>query len=101
MPNRVYTDITKLRVEVNRLIDQGRVRIHIHANKSHPELTEIEKVAIVRYGTRTRPDSRRKPSEGVYVCWATRPRVGLCRGVFCVEETLGGDMVLVITAFPE
>jgi hypothetical protein len=101
MPNRIFTDLSDLRTVVNSLIDQGKVRVHRHAKDKHPELSDIERIAIVRYGGRMRPDRKRAASEGVYVCWATRPLLGLCRAVLCVEEEEGGDSVLIITAFPE
>lgn len=101
MPNRVYTDLSKLRRDVNDLIDRGQVRVHRHARRSHPELTELEQIAVVRYGGRPRPDRGRSESEGVYVCWATLSRHGVCRGVFSVEVGEGGDIVLVITAFAD
>lgn len=101
MPNRVFTDFNKLRQETNDLIDRGQVRVHIHARKSHPELSEFEQVATVRFGGTPRPDRNRGPSKGVYLCWARLPRHGLCRGVFCIEEIGGGSIVLVTTAFRE
>lgn len=99
MSNRVFTDFNKLRQETNDLIDRGRVRVHSHARESHPELSELEQIAVVRYGGRPRLDRDRGPSEGVYVCWARLPTLGLCRAVFCIEQIPGGDVVLVITAF--
>lgn len=101
MPNKVYTNLGELRKEINDLIDRGRVRVHRHGRKSHPELTELEQIGVVRYGGSIRPDRSRKASEGVYVCWARLPSQGLCRGVFCVEESIGDDIVLIITAFQE
>jgi|SRR5579859_3868395 len=101
MPNKVYSDLDELRKQVNDLIDRGRVRVHHHARQSHPEISEFERIAIIRYGGPIRPDSSRKPSEGVYLCWATLRTHGRCRGVFCVEEGAGSETVLIITAFRE
>lgn len=101
MTNRVYTDLNKLRKETNDLIDRGRVRIHRHARESHPELSELEQIGVVRYGGRPRPDRDRNLSEGVYVCWARLAGHGLCRAVFCIEEDPSGGVVLIITAFVE
>ena len=101
MPNRVYTDFNELRRQVNDLIDRRKVRVHRHARKSHPEISELEQIAIVRYGGPIRPDKDRNLSEGVYLCWATLQTLGRCRGLFCIEETSGGDLVLIITAFQE
>lgn len=101
MPNRVYSDKNELRKKVNDLIDRGGVRVHQHARRSHPELSELEQIAIVRYGSEIRDDKNRRTSEGVYVCWARLPIHGLCRAVFCIEETAGGEFVLIITAFQE
>jgi hypothetical protein len=101
MPNRVYTDLTKLRKDTNDLIDQGRVRVHDHARRKHPELSELEQILIVRYGSGDKPDRNRRPTDGIYVCWARLPSSGLCRGVFCIEESPGGDLVLIISAFQE
>ena len=101
MPNRVYSDLAQLRTEVNQLIDQGRVRVHQHARKAHPELSEIEQVAIVRYGGIIRRDKARDPGQGVYVCWGYLPSRGLCRAVFCVHRDGERDLVLIITAFRE
>jgi hypothetical protein len=101
MANRVYPDMKKLRAEVNDLIDKGRVRVHPHARTNHPDLSSLEQIAIVRYGTRTKPDRDRPASDGVYVCWATLPGRRLCRAVFCVEQLQPGENVLVITAFED
>jgi hypothetical protein len=101
MPNRVYTDLDELRKKVNDLIDRGKVRVSLHARKSHPELSEEEQIGIVRYGSAIQFDHNRPSSDGVYICWARLPNRGLCRAVFCVEETEGGDLVLIITAFQE
>jgi len=101
MANRVYTDLNKLRSETNDLIDRGRVRIHKHARESHPELSELEQVGVVRYGGPIKSDRDRGTASGVYVCWAHMPKHGLCRGVFCIEEGLGGDLVVIITAFKQ
>lgn len=101
MANRVYSDLNQLRKDTIDLIDRGRVRIHRHARESHPELSELEQIGVVRYGSRPKPDRGRGLSEGVYVCWARLPRHGLCRAVYCIEEGPGGGVVLIITAFVE
>jgi hypothetical protein len=101
MPNRVYTNLTKLRTEVEKLIDQGRVRVLRHARETHPELTEIEQIAIVRYGGPIQRDKTRDPAEGVYVCWGGLASVGPYRAVFCVSNESEADVVLIITAFQE
>lgn len=101
MANRVYPDMKKLRTDVNDLIDNGRVRVHIHARSSHTELSAIDQIAIVRYGGQPKPDRDSPPSDGVYLCWSTLPNGRLGRAVFCVESTMHGDAVLVITAFEE
>lgn len=101
MPNQVYSDFTKLRKETNDLIDQGRVRVLRHARDSHPELSDLDRIAVVRYGRKIQPDRSRNPSEGVYVCWAKHPTHGLCRGVFCIEDSGRGEVVLIITVFVE
>jgi hypothetical protein len=101
MPNKVYTNLHELRKEVDDLIDRGRVRVHLHARKSHPELSEDEQIGIVRYGSAIQSARDRPLSDGVYVCWARLPYHGLCRAVFCIEQTGGGDILLVITAFRE
>jgi hypothetical protein len=101
MTNRAYTDFAELRRVTVELIDAGRVRVHKHAQESHPELSEVEQIAVVRYGSQPRLDRKRDPSAGVYVCWAQLPGRGLCRGVFCIEQTGARDVVLVSTAFVE
>ena len=101
MPNRVYPDLNKLRVEVNDLIDRGQVVVHHHARKSHPEFTDVERIAVVRFGGRIQRDRSRRTEEGVYVCWAQLPSHGLCRAVFCVGADLEGDYLLIITVFGE
>ena len=101
MPNRLFSDLTQLRREVNNLIDSGRFRVHKHARASHPELSESEQITVVRYGGAIKPDRNRDPKDGVYVCWASLASHGLCRAAFCVESDARGDTVLVITAFPE
>jgi hypothetical protein len=101
MPNRVFRDLRELRPTVVRLIEQGRFRISFHARLDHPELNEMDKLEVVRYGGRDRPDSKRPAADGVYVCWARHPVHGLCRGVYAVEQVSNGDLVVVITAFKE
>lgn len=101
MANRVYPDMDQLRTEVNALIDQGKVRVHKHAKSKHPELSELEQIAVIRYGSRPKPDRDRPASDGVYVCWGKLPDDRLCRGVFCVEQVQAALSVLVITAFEE
>lgn len=101
MSNRVYHDLKQARTDVENLIDQGRVRVHLHARRTHPEMKVEEQVAIVRYGGPIKPDQGRDPTEGVYVCWADLPGLGLCRAAFCVEETRQGPIVLVITGFQD
>jgi hypothetical protein len=101
MPNRVYNDLNKLRFDVNYLIDRGRVRVHRHAGTSHPEFSELEQIAAVRFGGPIRADLKRNRTEGVYVCWANLPLHGLCRAVFCIEDHPDDGLVLVITVFRE
>lgn len=101
MPNRVYTDLDKLRSDVNGLIDRRRVRIHHHAKLKHPEFTDVERIAVVRYGGRIRADQERARAEGVYLCWAILPSLGLCRTVFCIEERPLEGLVLIISVFRE
>jgi hypothetical protein len=101
MPNRVYSNFTQLRKDTNQLIDRGRVKVHQHARDSHPELTEIEQIGIVRYGGTIQPDKNRDPTDGVYVCWARLPSRGLCRAVFCIQADPEADIVLIITAFEQ
>jgi hypothetical protein len=91
----------ELRSEVNSLIDKGRVRVHPHARSSHPELSSIEHIAIVRYGGRPKPDRNRPLTDGVYVCWATLPSGMRARAVFFLEGQLPGDIAVVITSFEE
>lgn len=101
MPNRVYTDLRRLRRDTNDLIDRGQVRVRRHARRSHPELTELEQIGAVRYGGSIKADSERPKGDGVYVCWSRLPGRGLCRAVFCIEIGPTDDVVLVITAFEE
>lgn len=100
MGNRVYDDPAGARQEAEKLIDANRYRLTDHARFDHPELSEWEKVAVVRYGGRDKLDEQRDPEEGVYLCWA-KIRGTLCRGVYAVEETSQGPILVVITAFPE
>jgi hypothetical protein len=101
MTNRVNPDMDELRADVNVLIDKNRVRVHPHARSSHSELSSIEQLAIVRFDGRPKPDRDRPPSDGVYVCRGTLPNGRPGRAVSCVENTIHGDSVFVITAFEE
>jgi len=101
MPNRVYTDLSQLRRDTNDLIDRGRVRVHHHARSKHPEFTDVERIAVVRYGGRISFDRSHARSEGRYVCWGRLEGHGLCRAVFCMEEQPSGDLVIVISGFVE
>ena len=100
MGNRVFDDPEDARAEAERLIDDGRFRLTDHAREDHPELSESDKIAVVRYGGHDQPDADRDPDEGVYVCWAKIDGT-LCRGVYCVEETGLAPILVIITAFPE
>jgi hypothetical protein len=99
MPNRVYQNFEELRQDVNSLIDSGRVLVHHHARESHSEFSDVERIAVVRYGGQPKADRSRPAKDGVYVCWGRLEGHGLCRGVFCVEETDTAAQVLVITVF--
>ncbi len=101
MSNRVYSDLRELRRDVQALLDARRFRITHHAREEHSELSDEDRVAVVRYGGRDAPDRDRPLSHGVYLCWARHPVHGLCRGVYCVREEPGGGLVVIITAFPE
>lgn len=100
MGNRAFDDPADAREEAERLIDVGRYRLTDHARDDHPELPPWEKVAVVRHGGRDRVDRDRDPEDGVYVCWATIQEA-LCRGVYAIEETSYGPILVIITAFPE
>ena len=101
MPNRVYADMKKLRHDTEALIDQTRYRITTHARATHAELPETAKLAVVRLGSKDKPDAKRGPKDGVYLCWARHPTFGLCRGVYAIEDTSTGPIVVVISAFKE
>lgn len=100
MVNRVFEEPAGARDEAERLIDVGRYRLTDHAQRDHPELPEWDKVATVRHGGRDQLDKNREPEDGVYVCWATIHGT-LCRGVYAIEETRYGPLLVIITAFPE
>ena len=91
----------KLRQAVNDLIGQGRYRIIHHARKAHPEFSDLDRVEVVRWGGRDKPDRKRDPSDGVYLCWLQHPRHGLCRGVYAIEQTPGGEILYIISVMPE
>ncbi len=101
MVNRVFRDLAELRRTVEELIDAGRYLISSHARLDHPDVGELDKLSIVRYGGRDRPDSKRPAADGVYLCWAQHPVHGLCRGVYAIEQIHSGDLIVVITAFKE
>ena len=101
MANRAFRDLQELRRTAERLIDEGRFRISAHARVEHPQLTEMDKLEIVRFGGRDRLDAKRPAADAVYVCWARHPLHGLCRGVYAIEQLPSGDLVVVITAFKE
>lgn len=98
--NRVFEDLQKLRSEKKRLIESRLYRVSRHAGEKHPELTDEERVAVVLLGTGDRLDRNREPTDGVYVCWASLPVHGLCRGVYCVVQS-DRSYLKIITAFPE
>lgn len=85
------------------LIDQGRYRLTVHAQRDHPEISDVEKVAVVRYGANDKPDSQRPPGAGVYLFWARHPVHGVCRAVYAIEAGAqpDQDILVLITAFPE
>jgi hypothetical protein len=101
MGNRVYDDSGAIRRAVQRLVDERRVRLTLHAKHDHPELSEEDKVAMVRNGAGDRLDSKRPSEDGVYVCWARHPEHGLCRIVYAIEEADDGLRLVIITAFRE
>lgn len=101
MGNRHYDDMAQLRLEVEALIDAGRYRLTVHAQVDHPELSPSDKVAVVRHGGGDKLDEDSRASQPKYVCWAHLPSHGLCRAAYAVEDSLTGDLVVVITAFPE
>lgn len=100
MSNRIYRDMRALRRDAEALIDAERYVVTEHARTQHPELTDVDRVVIIRWGSLPQPDAGRPLSDGVYVCWLNHPRLGRCRGCFSVEETAGG-LVVIITAFRE
>lgn len=100
MGNRVFDDPGDARQEAERLIDAGRYRLTDHAQVDHPELSEWQKVAVVRFGGRDKLDQNRDPEDGVYVCWA-KIEGRVCRGVYAIEETSLAEILVIITAFPE
>ena len=99
--NRVFTDMGKLRQAVNDLVDQGRYRVIHHAREAHPEFSDTDRALVVRWKSRDKPDEKRNPSDGVYLCWLRHPRYGLCRGVYAIEETPTGDLLDIISVMPE
>jgi hypothetical protein len=68
MGERYYDDMEALRRDVTRLIAAGRYRLTHHAQNSHPELSELDKLAIIRYGGRDRLDARANPSSPRFMC---------------------------------
>lgn len=101
MTNRVFADLRELRRTAESLIDQGNYKVTEHARTDHPEISEFDKLAIVRYGGGDKPDQNRPPTDGVYVCWALHPAHGLCRGVYAVEQFASGERIVVISVFRE
>lgn len=101
MPNRLYTDLNKLRRDTNDLIDQGRVRVHQHAKKQHSEFSDFERIQVVRLGGTIQFDQTTPQTSGRYVCWSFLSPHGLCRAVFVIEEHPGGDLVLIISVFSD
>ena len=101
MGNRHYDDMARLRQDVEALIDAGRYRLTVHAQLGHPELAPGDKVAVVRHGGGDKPDADAPASQPKYLCWARLPHHGLCRAVYAIQDSLTGDLVVIITAFPE
>lgn len=100
-PDRVFTDMGRLRKTAETLIDQSSYRITSHAKIEHPEFDDLTRLAIVRWGGRDRRDRNRPPSEGVYVCWANHPLQGLCRAVYAIQQIPDGDLLVIISVMPE
>lgn len=101
MGNRYYDDMATLRRDVEALIDARRIRFTEHAKTDHPELSESDKVDIIRQGGRDKLDDKSPRGRPRYLCWARHPTHGRCRAVYAIVDTLIGDTVLLITAFPE
>lgn len=99
--NRVFDDPAELRQTAERLIDQGRYRLTRHAQREHAELSDPDKIAIVRYGGHDKADAARPAADGVYLCWARHPTHGICRAVYAIERHDDGDVLVLVTAFPE
>lgn len=101
MGNRYYDDMAALRRDVEALIDAGRFDFTEHARTDHPELPEEDKLNIIRFGRNDKVDVKSPPSQPRYLCWGSHPLLGRCRAVYAIVDTLVGDQVLIITAFPE
>lgn len=101
MGNRAFADMAALRKEVIRLVGEGRIRWTVHAQFDHPEIPQVDKLAIVQWGGADQPNERARPGEPSYVCWARHPVHGLCRGVYAVVDTKHGPYVRIITVFKE
>lgn len=99
MPNRAYDRMDDLRREVEALVDANRVRWTRHAKLDHPELSQADKLDIIRWGGRDQPNLVPNPAGPSYVCWASHPDHGVCRGVYAVVETRQGKYLQIITAF--
>ncbi|MBI4416785.1 MAG: hypothetical protein HY557_07370 [Euryarchaeota archaeon] len=99
--NRIFTDMVELRGAVEALLEQRRFRVTEHARTAHPEFSDVDRLAIVRWGGQDTPDRDRDPSEGIYLCWAQHPRHGLCRAVYAIETTSRGDILVIISVMPE
>lgn len=101
MPNRVYDRMDELRREVEALIDANRIRWTRHATLDHSELSQADKLDIVRWGGRDQPNLALHASGPSYVCWARHPDHGICRAVYAIVETSQGPYLCIITVFKD
>lgn len=103
MVTRRYDDPRTLRRRVEELVDAEppRVRVTRHAREAHPEFSDLDRIAIVRWGGQDQPDRDRPSSDGVYLCWANHPTFGRCRACYAIEETTTGDILVIVSVFPE
>src|SRR6266508_815351 len=99
--NRVFRDMLELRETAEGLLAQGKYRITYHSKDEHPEFSDVDRVSVSRWGGQDQPDRNRDPSDGIYVCWASHPRHGRCRGVYAIEPTPAGEILVIITVMRE
>jgi len=94
----VYGDLNKLREDVIKLVNEGRVKIWWWHIKPLHSVTRGEITNALLYGAPLRLD---RDVQGRYVVWSKLTEDGRCIRVVFEVWKINGEFVLVVTAFRE